>query len=109
INIFGNAAQAVAAHLRLATVGVEHAHAGVGFLGRTNQDQTIGADSEMTVAHCPPQFGRIGGHGVPETIKVEVVVSGALHVGEAHYQPRPSLASEDRGVTPTRSSPSVCC
>src|SRR5947207_2968732 len=107
INIFGNAAQAVAAHLRLATVGVEHAHAGVGFLRRANQDQTIRPDSEMTVAHCPAQSGRIAGHGVPETIQIDVVVPGALHFGEAHYQPRPSLASEDRGVTPTRSSLAV--
>ena len=58
--------------------------AGIDFLGRANQDQTIGADSEMTVAHCPTQSGRIAGHGAPETIQVDVVVSGALHFGETH-------------------------
>src|SRR5207244_483053 len=38
----------------------------------------------MTVAHCPTQSGRIAGHGAPETIQVDVVVSGALHFGETH-------------------------
>src|SRR5439155_25556809 len=59
VDVLGHAADAVAAHLRFAAVGVEHAHAGVGALRRADEDQAVAADAEMAVADDPAQGGGI--------------------------------------------------
>ena len=64
VDELGHAANAVAAHLRFAAVGVEHAHAGVGRSDGTDQDQPIAADAEMPVADCLRQAGRVGAASV---------------------------------------------
>ena len=62
VDILGHAADAVAAHLRLGAVGVEHPHPGVGHLAGADQNQSVAADAEMPVGHPPGQRrpGRCG-------------------------------------------------
>ena len=63
VDVLGHAADAVAAHLRLGAVGVEHPHPRVGPLRGHDQDQAVGADAEMPVAdrHRQPRgIGRSG-------------------------------------------------
>src|SRR5262249_28159403 len=80
------AAQAVAAHLRLAAVGVEHAHAGVGPFGGADEDEAVGADPEMTITHHLAELGRIFRRRVVDAIDVEVIVAEAVHLHEFHHQ-----------------------
>ena len=50
VDILGHAADAVAAHLAFAAVGVEHPHPGVGPFRRADQDQAVAADAEVPIA-----------------------------------------------------------
>ncbi len=50
VQIFGDAADAVAAHLAFRAVGVEHPHPGIGSFRGHDQDQAIAADPEMAIA-----------------------------------------------------------
>src|SRR5262249_12849230 len=72
------AADAVAAHLRLAAVGVVHAHARVGLVGRADEDEAVGADAEMAVADLTAQTGWVVRHRVPGAIDVNVIVPATL-------------------------------
>src|SRR5215204_2431492 len=49
--VLGEAANAVAAHLALRPVRIEHPHTQVGSLRRQGQNQTVAADAEVPVAH----------------------------------------------------------
>ena len=84
VNEFRDTTDAVAAHLALAAVGVEHAHAGVGFFRWANEDEPIRADAEMAVADDFRQGDRVFRSGLANAIDIDVVVAGALHFGEAH-------------------------
>src|SRR5262245_49171752 len=84
VEVFCHTANAVAAHLRLAAVGVEHTHAGVRLFRRTNQDQAIGADAEMPIADGAAQRSRIARRRSTKAIDVDIVVAAALHFGETH-------------------------
>jgi hypothetical protein len=46
---FGNTSNAIATHLGLATVGIEHSHPSVGFGTWANQNQPISANSLVPV------------------------------------------------------------
>ena len=50
IHKFGDAADAVSAHLRPRTVRVIHLHLKIGFLRRVDKDHTVPANAEMSVA-----------------------------------------------------------
>ena len=65
VEVLGDAADAVAAHLAFGAVGVEHPHPGVGPLGRHDQDQAVAADPEMAIAdrHAPAARGRPAASG----------------------------------------------
>src|SRR6185312_13804954 len=84
VDIFRHTANAIAAHFRLAAVGVIHAHARVGLVGGTYKDESIGTDAEMAVADGPAEAGRIVRHGVREAIDIDVIVAAPLHFGETH-------------------------
>jgi hypothetical protein len=86
VDELGDAADAVAAHLRLAAVGVEHAHLRVGDLGAADEDEAVAADAEVAVAHGARQGRRVGGFGLVEAIDVDVVVAEAVHLHESHGQ-----------------------
>ena len=59
VDVFCEAADAVAAHFRLAAVGVDNAHPHVGLIAGHDDDDAVGADSRMAVAHFHGQFGKI--------------------------------------------------
>src|SRR5437660_12053086 len=84
INKLRDASDAVAAHFRLAAVGIEHAHARISFVGGANEDQSVRADAEMPIADGPAQARGVVRHRVAQAIDVNVVVADAVHFGEMH-------------------------
>ena len=58
VDVLGDAADAVAAHLAFGAVGVEHPHPGIGPLGGHDQDQAVAADAEVAVADGARQRAR---------------------------------------------------
>src|SRR5262249_14142180 len=109
VDVLGDAAQPVAAHFRLAAVGVVHPHPRVGLPRRANQDQAVAADAEMPVADRARERCRISGEPLGETIDVNVIVAAALHFGEAHGLLPGTLSRKPRSVTPILSLPAACC
>ena len=81
--VFGDAANAVAAHFGFAAVGVEHAHADVGFLGGEDEDQAVGSDAEVAIGDADGEARGIG-DCLGEAVDVDVVVPDALHFRELH-------------------------
>ena len=81
--VFGEAADAVAAHCALGAVGVEHPHFEVGDVGVHNQDEAVAAHAEVAVADG-------AGEGAPVArrhcagVHIDIVVAGAVHFGEFH-------------------------
>ena len=84
VDVSGDAADAVAAHLGLAAVGVEDPHPRVGFLRWTDQDQPVSPDAEMPIADRSAERRRIARRRSAEAIDVDIVVAAALHFGETH-------------------------
>ena len=83
--VFRHAADAVAAHLAFAGVGVKHAHAqvGIGTRRRAHGDEPVTANREMPVAHDPRHAREIE-RRVLRSIDVNVVVADAMHLCELH-------------------------
>jgi len=81
--VLGHAPDGVAAHLGLGSVGVEHAHPQIGYGARQDQHEPVAADAHVTVAHAAGQAGRVGDRFL-ESVDVDVIVAGAVHLGEAH-------------------------
>ena len=80
VHKFSHAADTVAAHFRFAAVGIENAHFEVGDLGILNQNQAVGADTEVPVRPFNGQLRRI----LHLTVVVEIVVAKALHFRQMH-------------------------
>ena len=59
VDVFGKAADAVAAHFRFTAVGIDDAHADVGFIARHDDDDAVGTDARMRGAHLNGQLGKI--------------------------------------------------
>ena len=57
IDVFGDAADAVAAHLSFGAIQIVHSHAEICFIRRTDENKTVGTDAKMAVAD---NFGCIG-------------------------------------------------
>ena len=105
VDVFRHATNAVAAHLGLAAVGVEHPHAGVGDRGGMNQDQPVGADAFVPIADGDRQPRQIGGEEFLEGVDIDIVIARTVHFGESH-EPTSNLQTDhfnlmDRGATPT--------
>ncbi len=83
-NIFGHAADSVAAHFRFRSVGVEHPHPRIGNFRGADQNQSVAADTEMPIGNLARQSGRVVGHFLLEAIDIHIVVAQALHLGEPH-------------------------
>ena len=80
--VLGEAADAVAAHLALRAVGVEHHHLEVSHVGVGDENQPIAADAEMPVAHLARKLGPVM---LPVAgVNVYVVVARAFHLGKLH-------------------------
>ena len=83
--IFGHAPDAVSAHFGFAAIGVKHSHSSIRDIAWANQDQPISTDSLVPVGDPNRKFrGRIG-DGVIRAIDVDIVVAGAVHLGELHW------------------------
>ena len=82
-SVLGDAADAVAAHLRLAAVGVEHPHPHVRRFRWKDQDQSISPNAKMPVRDFPGNARGIG-HRLGEPVDVNVIVPDAVHLRELH-------------------------
>jgi len=82
VDVLGDAADAVAAHLPAAAVGVVHLHATIGVGGRADQDQAVRPDAVVAPGHGARDVRRVG-QIVLATIDVDVVVADAVHLGHA--------------------------
>ncbi len=79
--VLADAADAVAAHLPAAAVGVVHLHAHGGHRRGLNEDEAVRADPLAPRAHFARQRRRVG-NLQGEAVDVHVVVTGAVHLGE---------------------------
>ena len=86
VDVFSHAANAVAAHSSLGTVGIVHLHPTVRLVGRTNQDQAVPADAEAAVAD---QTGYLIGmvHFLLKAVHIDIIISDALHFCKFHRFP----------------------
>src|ERR1700687_3770623 len=99
INELRDASDPVAAHFRLAAVGIEHAHARVRLVGGADEDQPIRTDPEMPIADGPAQSSRIMRHRVAEAIDVDILVADAVHFGETHVSSHVCPRAAARGLS----------
>src|SRR5262245_18299192 len=83
IDILGQATNAVAAHLRLTPVRVEHAHAEISMGGGQDQDQAIRANTKVPVTDRPRHLRRMVDL-LLEAINIDIVIPYAVHFGEFH-------------------------
>ena len=80
--VLRQAADAVAAHLGLGAVGVEDAHSYRCLVGRQDEQDAVGADAEVTVAHGDGESRPVA--LVALRFDEDEVVAGAVHLYEAH-------------------------
>ena len=81
--IFTHTSDSIAAHHSFRTVGIKHTHTTIRFIGGHYEYESVGTDSEMTVAysHSKP-LGVID--LLPETIYKNVVVARTVHLYKLH-------------------------
>src|SRR5690606_22797115 len=97
--IAGEAADAVAAHLALAPVRVEDAHAQVSPVRRKDEDEPVGSDAKARVAHPAGQGGPVDGRlRLGHEIDVNVAVAQPMQLGKTHRR-SPWLQPERAGVS----------
>ncbi len=80
VDVFGNAANTVAAHFGLGPIGVVHAHASVATFARTDQDHAIGPDSEVAIRNLFGECGGILGKLFLETVHINIVITARREV-----------------------------
>ena len=81
--VFGEAADAIAAHLDLAAVGIKNFHCEISALRRIEQQHLISTDSESTVAIPDRECRRIRQFECP-AVDDDEVVSGSVHLCERY-------------------------
>ena len=89
VDILGEAADAVAAHLRFGAVRVEHPHPKRRGLARQDQDHAVRADAELAVAQERRPALRLLGQRLAffaQAVDHDEVVADAVHFGEIAYQ-----------------------
>jgi tryptophan synthase beta subunit len=107
VNVFRDASDSIATHFRFRSVGVEHAHLRVCLVGRTDENQTVTADAFMAVRYLSREESRILREGFIKAIDINVVIAGAVHLGEIHgfvvtrYEKRRALIRTGRRRTPS--------
>ena len=82
IDIAADTADSVPAHHGAGTIRVVQIHHGVSVFCGADQDQSIGTDSEMTVAQPSGQRGRIRGNRFFKTIDINIIIADAMHLCE---------------------------
>ena len=86
VDVLAYAADAVAAHLGLRAVRIEHPHPKIrrtGIGGRTNENEPVAAYAKVPIADAAGQRFRAW-NGRLERIHIHVIVSGSLHLGKPH-------------------------
>ena len=85
VDVLGDAADSVAAHLRLRAVGVVHIHLEVGLVGWADADKPVAARAEVPVGHLAGKLGpgRLG-QVLLKAVDVHIVVAAALHFSKLH-------------------------
>jgi len=83
IDVFRNAADAVAAHRAAAAVGIVHVHREISLLGRLDQNQPVGSDSEMAVADFSGDPGRVF-YFFLRAVDIDIVIADAVHFSKVH-------------------------
>ena len=83
VHVLADAAGGVAAHLGLAAVCVEDAHAEIRRLAGLDEHQAVGAHAEVGPAHLNGQGSGVA-DGFLKAVDVNIVVAGTVHFGEAH-------------------------
>jgi hypothetical protein len=81
VNIFGETANAVAAHLHLAAVGIVNFHFEVSDFRGMNREQLIRADAETTIAEFLGYEFQIADRILP-AIEKNKIVARPMHLGE---------------------------
>src|SRR5438094_8004724 len=84
VEILGDAADPITAHLPFRTVGVEHPHPGVGSLRGHDQDQAIATDPVVAIAHGDRQHRGVRRRSLVERAHVNVVIADPVHLRESH-------------------------
>src|SRR5207237_1699183 len=88
-HVLGEGTHAVAAHLRLGAVGVEHTHEDVSVAGRFGDDQAVGAGTGVTRAHRHREGGPIA--FLRYAIDMNEVVAGAVVLRELQALESPCI------------------
>ena len=86
IDVFAEAADAVAAHGPLGAVGVEHPHPEIRPPGRADADDPVPAHAEVAVGQAAGQRARVLRHPL-QAVEENIVVAQAVHFGKAHTLP----------------------
>ncbi len=82
IDIFGDAARPVAAHLPLGRIRVEHAHPEVRHFGRTDADQPVRAHGQVAGTHIFRDLPGVGEHFF-HAVHIYVIIAAAMHFGKS--------------------------
>ena len=113
VEVLAHAAQGVAAHLRLAAVGVEDAHARVAACGGQDQHQPVGANAEVLLAELLCQRRGVACLHAPGVLAAEKdkVIAKAVHFDEFHpsisrFFPFPPLYQK-AGALPRRGAQKI--
>ena len=89
VNVLRDAANAVSAHFRFATIGIEHPHPRIGPLAGTDQNEAIASNPGMAVGDQRSQNLRGRGERFREQIDVDVVVPRPVHLRKPQHQRSP--------------------
>ena len=89
VNVLGNAADSVTAHLPPAAVCIVHFHAAVArrAVGRLDENETIGTDAEVPVRDFPGKLRGVFDGGF-KSVDIDVIVADAVHLCEFHSHAR---------------------
>lgn len=82
IDELAEAANAVAAHFRLAAIAVEDAHPRIRAIGGQSQDEAVAANAKAPVGQAPRQKVQTVRQGLMKAVYDDKVVSYAVHFGE---------------------------
>ena len=84
IDIFGDTADPVAAHLTFGAVHIVHGHTEIRLFRRADKDQAVTADPEMITAHVDRHRLRVRNGGF-RTIHIDIIIAATVHFGKIEF------------------------
>ena len=90
VNVFSHAAHTVAAHDSLGPVRVVHLHSAVRCPGGAYENQSVGPDAEMAVAHIDGCLCRLP-HRLLKTVHIHIIITCSLHFCKFHIRLHPAV------------------